>query len=67
MDETVTKKPYYSVYAPISKNWYEQELWCEKMIGPRGQNCKWLRLNNQIYFRFEEDMMLFVLKWGQFN
>lgn len=38
--------------------------WCEKQFGKGGSGHRWFEHHNRFYFKNEEDMTMFVLRWS---
>jgi hypothetical protein len=59
----------------FSPAWAEQEQveirdWCQELFGPSGRTHKyrwrygWSQTTNNYYFKHEQDLMLFIMKWA---
>ncbi len=71
---TVYGLRYYTV-EPIGGNWLEMEQWCYKVFGETGSiwhetknltpepNKRWYANNRKFWFRNQEDLTMFLLKW----
>ena len=59
----------YHIVQPIFANWKELESWAIETYGESSDiwetNCgRWYYNDSRLWFRNEEDVSMFVLKWG---
>lgn len=54
---------------PINKTWQDMMEWCVGTLGPSAEmgvwtpGARWYANNAKFWFRSEEDMLVFILRW----
>ena len=68
--ETVCGQLYYTVKPGLTRPWQEIVAWCAKTYGPPtaildrwGQNKVTVK-GGKLWFRYEQDVVCFTLKWS---
>ena len=56
--------PSAMVFFLDADNWTDCILWCQSMLGPSGPNQSWNRQGSVFYFKNEQDLTMFTLRWA---
>jgi hypothetical protein len=50
--------------SPKIPEMYARLSWCRAVFGEENENITWRRVRGRIYFKREQDLLMFMLRWS---